>query len=249
MVVVMRIDFLSRVYEGVSRRVLPLILGLILILFVGSQTTAVPTKSTEILWDTFGVPHIYAKDDRSAFYAFGWAQMQSHGDLLLRLYGQARGRAAEYWGEEYTESDQWVLTTGIPERARTWYKAQSPTFRSYLDAFAAGINAYASQHGDLINDEVEAVLPVKSQRSVRMLDEDKKISFDEMVAYKHSTRMELADRILDDLIPAARKYGQDLGRRAANVLEAWDRQANADSRGAVLFAFWVDPFLSGFILP
>jgi acyl-homoserine lactone acylase PvdQ len=27
--------------------------------------------------------------------------------------------------------------------------------------------------------------------------------------------------------------------RAANVLETWDRQANADSRGAVLFANWV----------
>jgi acyl-homoserine-lactone acylase len=72
-----------------------------------------------------------------------------------------------------------------------------------------------------------------------MLAEDQKISFDKMVADKYSTRMELADRILDDLIPAARKYGEDLGQKAANVLETWDRQANADSRGAVLFAFWV----------
>lgn len=159
----MRIDFLSRVYKRVSRRVLPLILALILILFVGSQTTAVSAKSTEILWDTYGVPHIYGKDNRSAFYGFGWAQMQSHGDLLLRLYGQARGRAAKYWGEEYLDSDRWVLTTGIPERARSWYKVQNPTFRSYLDAFAAGINAYASQHGNLINDEVEVVLPVKPE--------------------------------------------------------------------------------------
>ncbi|BAZ68551.1 peptidase S45, penicillin amidase [Fischerella sp. NIES-4106] len=545
MVVVMRIDILLKVNERKSIRVLPLILSLIMVLFVGSRTIAVPTKSTEILWDTFGVPHIYGKDNQSAFYAFGWSQMQSHGDLLLRLYGQARGRAAEYWGEEYTQSDQWVLTTGIPERARTWYKAQSPTFRSYLDAFAAGINAYASQNPKLIDDEVEVVLPVKpedvmahlhrvlnftfvvnpeqvlglskekspagsngwaiapshstsgkamllanphlpwsdlflwyeaqitapgidaygatlvgipvlaiafnnnlgwthtvntydgwdvyeltlaskgyrfdgkvrnfdtktlslkvkqkngslqeqalvvkssvhgpvvtekngkafalrvagldrpgvlqqwwdmarsqnlkqfetalkrlqlsmftvmyadkqghimhlfngqvpvrsngdfkywesiipgntsktlwtkihpyqdlprivdpksgwlqntndppwtttfpvainpdnyppyiaphfmdfrSQRSVKMLAEDKKISFDQMVADKHSTRMELADRILDDLIPAARKYGNELGRRAASVLETWDRQANVDSRGAVLFAFWV----------
>ncbi|TFI55078.1 acylase [Mastigocladus laminosus UU774] len=541
----MRINILLRVYKSKSRRVLPLILSLIIVLFVSSQTIAVPTKSTEILWDTFGVPHIYGKDNQSAFYAFGWSQMQSHGNLLLRLYGQARGQAAEYWGEEYIESDQWVLTTGIPERARIWYKAQNPTFRSYLDAFAAGINAYASQNPKLIDDEVEVVLPVKpedvmahlhrvlnftfvanpeqvlelskeklpagsngwaiapshstsgkamllanphlpwsdlflwyeaqitapgidaygatlvgipvlaiafnnnlgwthtvntydgwdvyeltlagkgyrfdnkvrnfdtktlwlkikqkdgslqeqtlvvktsvhgpvvtekngkalalrvagldrpgvlqqwwdmarsqnlkqfetalkrlqlsmftvmyadreghimhlfngqvpvrsqgdfaywqgvipgdtsktlwtkihpyqdlprivdpksgwlqntndppwtttfpaainpdnyppymaprfmdfrSQSSVRMLAEDKKISFDEMVAYKHSTRMELADRILDDLIPAARKYGNDLGRRAASVLEAWDRQANAESRGGVLFAFWV----------
>ncbi|MEH2191318.1 MAG: acylase [Nostoc sp.] len=541
----MRIDVLVRVYKRKSiRRVLPLILSLILVLFVGSGTIAVPTKSTEILWDTYGVPHIYGKDDQSAFHAFGWAQMQSHGNLLLRLYGQARGRAAEYWGEKYLDSDRWVQTAGVPERARSWYQAQTPSFRSYLDAFANGINAYASQNRNLIDDEVEVVLPVKaedvmahlhrvlnftfvvnpgdaldlskkklqvgsngwaiapshsasgnamllanphlpwsdlflwyeaqitapgidaygatlvgipvlaiafnnnlgwthtvntydgwdvyeltpagngyrfdnkvlnfqtktlslkvkqkdgslqeqplivkssvhgpvvtekngkpvalrvagldrpgvlqewwdmaraknlnqfqtvlkrlqlpmftvmyadreghimhlfngqvpvrsfgdfkywqglisgntsktlwtkihpyqdlprivdpksgwlqntndppwtttfpaaikaddyppymaprfmdfrSQRSVRMLAEDNKISFDKMVADKHSTRMELADRILDDLIPAARKYGKDLGQKAANVLEAWDRQANADSRGAVLFAFW-----------
>lgn len=80
----------------------------------------------------------------------------------------------------------------------------------------------------------------RSQRSARMLAEDEKISFDELVQYKHSTRMELADRILDDLIPAAQKYGNELVQRAANVLEAWDRQANADSKGAVLFAAWVE---------
>ncbi|MDZ8079235.1 MAG: acylase [Nostoc sp. DcaGUA01] len=541
----MRFDILLKVYRRKSIRVLPLILSLILVLFMGSQTIATPTKSTEILWDTYGVPHIYGKDDQSAFYAFGWAQMQSHGDLLLRLYGQARGHAAEYWGEEYLESDRWVLSMGVPERAGTWYKAQNPTFRKYLDAFAAGINAYADQNPNLIDDRVEVVLPVngedvmahlhrvlnftfvvdpgpvfdlskqklqagsngwaiapshsasgkamllanphlpwsdlflwyeaqitapgidaygatlvgipvlaiafnnnlgwthtvntydgwdlyelalaengyrfdgkvrqfvsktlplkvkqkdgsvqeqplvvkssihgpvinekndkaialrvagldrpgvlqqwwdmaraknlnqfetalkrlqlsmftvmyadreghimhlfngqvpvrqqgdfaywrgvipgdtsktlwtkihpyqdlprvvdpksgwlqntndppwtttfptaikaddypaymaprfmdfRSQRSVKMLAEDDKISFDEMIAYKHSTRMEMADRLLDDLIPAARKYGKDLGQKAANVLETWDRQANADSRGAVLFAFWV----------
>ena len=41
----------------------------------------------DVLWDTYGVPHISAKDDASTFYAFGCAQIQSHGDLLLRLYG------------------------------------------------------------------------------------------------------------------------------------------------------------------
>ena len=51
---------------------------------------------TEILWDTWGVPHIYGEDAEGLHYAFGWAQMANHGDLILRLYGQARGRAAEY---------------------------------------------------------------------------------------------------------------------------------------------------------
>lgn len=533
-------------FQRKSLRILPLILGFIFTLFIGSQSLSFPASSTEILWDTYGVPHIYGKDAGSAFRAFGWAQMQSHGNLLLRLYGQARGQSAQYWGEEYLNSDRWVQTMGIPERASEWYEAQSPAFRSYLDAFAAGINAYAKEHPDLIDDEVKVVLPVqpvdilaheqrvmnftfivnpqivkslannhksmgsngwaiapkhsasgnamllanphlpwsdlfvwyeaqitapgidaygatlvglpvlaiafnnhlgwthtvnthdgwdayelqlkdggynfdgkvqafetekkilkvkqnngnlrseslivqrslhgpvvadkegkalalrvvgleqpgaleqwylmaratklpefeaalkrlqipmftvmyadreghimhlfngqvpirtsgdfeywegiipgdtsttlwtkthpysdlprvidppsgwlqntndppwtttfpvalnpadfppymaphfmhfRAQRSARMLDEDKQISFEEMVQYKHSTRMELADRLLDDLIPAARQYGDKLALRAADVLQAWDRNADADSRGAILFSFWAE---------
>jgi acyl-homoserine-lactone acylase len=139
---------------------LPFILGLILVLFASQYSFATNLNRAEILWDTYGIPHVYAKDTKSLFRAFGWAQMQSHGNLILRLYGQARGRAAEYWGEKYLESDRWVRTMGIPIRAGSWYDAQSPTFRSYLDAFAAGINSYAQEHGDRIDDEVKAVLPI-----------------------------------------------------------------------------------------
>jgi acyl-homoserine-lactone acylase len=78
----------------------------------------------------------------------------------------------------------------------------------------------------------------RAQRSVRMLMEKKKISYEEMIADKFSSHMELADRILDDLIPAARRLGGELGSQAADVLEAWDRKADANSRGAVLFAVW-----------
>jgi len=144
-------------------RIIAFLLGLIFILAIGSQSLSFSLRSTEILWDTYGVPHIYGKNARDAFRAFGWAQMQSHGNLLLRLYGQARGRAAEYWGEEYLESDRWVLTNGVPKRARSWYEAQNPTFRGYLDAFAAGVNTYAQKHPDLIDDEVEMVLPVTGE--------------------------------------------------------------------------------------
>jgi acyl-homoserine-lactone acylase len=79
---------------------------------------------------------------------------------------------------------------------------------------------------------------LRAQRSAQMLMEDEKISFEEMIADKFSSEMELADRILDDLIPAARQFGGEVGNQAADILEAWDRKANADSRGAVLFAVW-----------
>ncbi len=115
---------------------------------------------TELLWDTYGVPHIYAANSQRLFYGFGWAQMHSHGNLVLRLYGQSRGRSAEYWGAEYLDSDRWVRSMGIPSRAHQWYRAQTPAFRRCLNAFADGINAYVQQHPDAIADEVKAVLPI-----------------------------------------------------------------------------------------
>lgn len=114
----------------------------------------------EILWDSYGVPHIYGKDEAAVFYGFGWAQAQNHGDIVIHLYGEARGRAAEYWGESFADSDRWMLANDVPRRAGAWYRAETAPFRANLDAFAEGINAYAKAHPDKIDPAVAVVLPV-----------------------------------------------------------------------------------------
>ncbi len=124
-----------------------------------SQTVAAP--KSEILWDRYGVPHIYAADRESMFFAHGWAQMRNHADLLLRLYGESRGRAAEYWGGDANlELDRWVQLNGVPERAQAWYDAQDPQFRKYLDEFARGINEFAAKNPNVIDPQYRMVLPV-----------------------------------------------------------------------------------------
>ena len=116
---------------------------------------------TEILWDTWGVPHVYSSNTDSLMYAFGWAQMRAHGDRVLRLYGEARGRAAEYWGEEHLASDRRVRTLELPEHARRWADDQDMPFGGYVEAFVAGMNAYAEAHPDRISAPRTAVLPVE----------------------------------------------------------------------------------------
>ena len=123
------------------------------------RSVAAAGKS-EILWDRYGVPHIFAADGESMFYAHGWAQAQAQGNLLLLLYGESRGRAAEYWGGTRLALDRWVRLNGVPERAKIWYEAQDPTFRKYLDAFARGINDFSKAHPDSIAGEYKVVLPV-----------------------------------------------------------------------------------------
>lgn len=129
------------------------------LLTLSSSLLAAPAK-TDILWDTYGIPHIYAANRRDMFRAHGWAQMRNQSSLLLELYGESRGRAAEYWGASYLPLDRWVQTNGVPERAREWYAAQDPTFRSYLDAFADGINGFAREHPEAIDPKFRPVLPV-----------------------------------------------------------------------------------------
>lgn len=120
-------------------------------------------RHPEILWDRWGVPHIFADNIEGLLGAFGYAQAESHADLLLRLYGQARGRAAEYWGERYLESDEWVWTMGVPKLAAEWWRVQSGDFRRGLAAFAAGINQYACERPDVVSEEARRVLPVEPE--------------------------------------------------------------------------------------
>jgi len=84
----------------------------------------------------------------------------------------------------------------------------------------------------------------RTMRSIRMLTENPKISFDDLTRLKLSTRLGLADRILDDLIAAAKQSASSDAKAAAAVLQAWDRQADNDSRGALLFQIFGDKFLA-----
>ena len=126
-----------------------------------SMADRVPEQS-EILWDEWGVPHIYASNNEELFYSFGWAQMKSHGNTILKLYGNSRGRASEYWGAEHLQNDMMVHAMNFPELGRTWYNQQSAEFKGYIDSFVKGMNDYISKHPEVVKPENKQVLPVAS---------------------------------------------------------------------------------------
>lgn len=82
----------------------------------------------------------------------------------------------------------------------------------------------------------------RPQRAARMMMEDESITFEELVEYKLSTRLELADRILDDLFAAVDAHGSESANEAKEVLMNWDRTMDKDSKGAVLFYNWAMKF-------
>jgi len=159
---------------------------------------ATPSKGTEILWDRYGVPHIFAPDHASLFHAYGYAQMEAHAELLVRLYAQSRGRGAEYYGnlqssvreggESYLDTDRWVRVNGLPERAKEWVTQQTPEFRPLLEAFATGLNAWATKHRASLSAPAQAALPLTVEdvlaHSLRVIHYDwmvSRVKVDQMV--------------------------------------------------------------------
>jgi acyl-homoserine-lactone acylase len=80
---------------------------------------------------------------------------------------------------------------------------------------------------------------LRAQHSAKLLADDNSISFEELLKYKHSTLMLLFDRVKDDLAAAVAKHGSERAKKAMAILDRWDGRADAGSRGAVLFSFWI----------
>ncbi|HSR70515.1 MAG TPA: penicillin acylase family protein [Acidobacteriota bacterium] len=129
----------------------------------GTSSAAEDAKAgtATVKWDEFGVPHILAADEEALFYAFGWCQMHSHANLVLSLYGSARGQAAEYWGDSHLGADALIRALQIPQMAARAYKQQDPDFKRYIDVFVKGMNDYARAHPQAVKDENQDVLPVQ----------------------------------------------------------------------------------------
>jgi acyl-homoserine-lactone acylase len=137
--------------------------SLILIVLIFSQCSiqTEKIKEDEILWDSWGTPHIYATNENNLYFAFGWAQMHSHGDLLMKLYGQARGRASEYWGNAYYDTDVLLHKLKIPEMAELSLNNRSDKEISLFQSFTDGINAYAEANSESISEELKVILPIE----------------------------------------------------------------------------------------
>ncbi len=117
----------------------------------------------EILWDQFGIPHIYGPDLLTVVRGLGYAEMENHAETILMNAASARGRSAEYFGpgagNANIQNDITVRTEDIPNRAQTWLQTGGAEQAAIIQAFTDGVNEYAKRHGDTINPSFRQVLP------------------------------------------------------------------------------------------
>ncbi len=175
---------------------------------------------------------IYADKEGNIFYLFnGLVPKRKAGDWAYWSSIVPGGKSENIWTEMHPYEDLpklknpetgWIQNANDPPWTCTVPVALNP--KDYPPYMAP------------------AGMSFRPQRAARMMLEDSSVTFDELIGYKLSTRMEFADRILDDLFVAIAHSGSQKAKEAGAVLEKWDREANADSKGTLLFYLWALKF-------
>lgn len=96
--------------------------------------------------DEWGVPHLLASTEEAAAFGQGYATAEDHVMTLARLFLQARGEEALYFGEQFAESDFLLKQLHIWQVAKEGYEKSPPWVQAILDEYAAGYDRYLQQH-------------------------------------------------------------------------------------------------------
>ena len=99
----------------------------------------------EVIRDRWGVPHIYALDERDLFFAQGFVHAQDRlwqMDIVRRLVA---GRLAEVVGAEAAPADRWFRTIGMRRVIEHEANLIRDDVRAEVEAYVAGVNAGIAQ--------------------------------------------------------------------------------------------------------
>jgi penicillin amidase len=135
-----------------------IVVGAAALLLAGLQAPGAPAAAAQRLrvpglqhaahltQDTHGITHVEAASLHDALLLQGWVQARDREfqmDVNRRL---PSGTLAELLGKGALQSDVQLRTIGLRRAAQRSWDAAAPELRNAVQAFTAGVNAYAGSH-------------------------------------------------------------------------------------------------------
>ncbi|MCJ7678279.1 MAG: penicillin acylase family protein, partial [Anaerolineales bacterium] len=99
----------------------------------------------DVFRDEMGVPSVYAETEHDLLMTQGFLHAQDRFWQMDTSRHIGAGRLAEMFGEAQIETDQFLRTLGWARVAEQEWDAADATTRSFLEAYAQGVNAYLAQ--------------------------------------------------------------------------------------------------------
>lgn len=147
---------LRRILIGVLLLIIMLSLGILFYLYTqkpvynGEASLKGLKEDVEVMYDAYGVPHIYAMHADDAYFALGYVHAQDRLFQMEMLRRAADGRLAEVLGPDLLKVDRLFRTLGLnqfaEEHAKKFLSSDSTEFQKAALAYQRGVNAYI-EHG------------------------------------------------------------------------------------------------------
>jgi len=103
-------------------------------------------SKVEIIFDDFGVPHIYADNSHDAYMAFGYVQAQERLFQMEMIRRVTSGRLSELLGSKFVNTDKTMLTLGIRDMAvrsaNKFFSDSNEPYKKETLAYLEGINSF-----------------------------------------------------------------------------------------------------------
>ncbi len=107
----------------------------------GERVVAGLDGPVEILWDSVGIPHVWASTQRDALFAQGYLH-GSHRLWQVEMFRRvATGRLSELFGDATLETDRFLRTLGMDRAAEAGASLLSPQTLELLQGYVDGLNA------------------------------------------------------------------------------------------------------------
>ncbi len=101
---------------------------------------------TEIIYDEYGVPHIYAANAHDAYFALGYAQAQERLFQMVMIRRATSGRLSEILGNEFLSIDKMMRTLSIRKSAEKnasfFFNTIDEHYKKQALAYLEGINSF-----------------------------------------------------------------------------------------------------------
>lgn len=114
-------------------------------------------QPVDIYWDTYGVPHIYAKNKQDLYYALGYVHAQDRLWQMTLTQMAGQGRFAEFLGKKMLPYDRHQRTIGFWRIAQKMEAQLPDSTRRLLQAYADGVNGYVDTHRNKLPIEFSLV--------------------------------------------------------------------------------------------
>lgn len=159
----------------------------------------------EILRDSYGMAHIYAKSDEDAGFALGYAMMQDRMFQMELIRRAISGRLSEVLGEDLLDIDRFFLTISAGKDPAEIYRTMNPDIKKMVAAFSRGVNLALEREPlppefHMLGFSPEPWTPEDSASIIYYMSWEMNVAFSSEVFYS-IMEQKLGKSMADDLFP------------------------------------------------